>query len=319
MIRKTGFWLALPLACGMVITLTAKAADEAVDPHQGEYVGKFDLGDGIEQGFAFQVIALGEGRYRGVAYFGGLPGDGWDGFTKLEAEGEAKDGELTLEAAEGAAQIDKDGNVVLTSADGAELGRLKKTERKSPTLGAEPPEGAVVLFDGSNADAWEGGKMTDDGLLKPGTVTNQKFNNFTLHLEFRTPFMPSARGQARGNSGVYLQDRYELQILDSFALEGLDNECGGFYSIKAPSLNMCLPPMSWQTYDIDYTAPEYNGDERVTGPKITVRHNGVVIHEELELEKGTPGRLDEGPGPGGIYVQDHGNPVLFRNIWLVEN
>ena len=315
---KTGLWLALPLACAMMFTLSARAAEEAVDPHQGEYVGSLDLGDGMEQGFGFQVIALGEGRYRGMAYFGGLPGDGWDGITKIETEGEAKDGELTLKAAEGQAAIDKDGNVLVTGPDGSELGRLKKVNRKNPALGAEPPEGAIVLFDGSNADAWEGGKMTEDGLLKAGTATKQKFNNFTLHLEFRTPFMPKARGQARGNSGVYLQERYELQILDSFALEGLDNECGGFYRLKPPSVNMCLPPMTWQTYDIDYTAPEYNGDERVTGPKITVHHNGVPIHEDVELETGTPGRLDEGPGPGGIYVQDHGNPVLFRNIWLVE-
>ena len=318
MLSKTHFRVALPLLCALVFPLATQADEGTGDALQGEYVGTFDFGDGVEQGFGLQVIALGEGRYRGMAYFGGLPGDGWDGFTKLEAEGEAEDGAVTLEAAEGFAAIDTEGNVLLTNPDGGELGKLKKSERKNPTMGAEPPEGAIVLFDGNNADAWEGGEMTDDGLLKAGALSKQKFGDFTLHLEFRTPFMPEARGQARGNSGVYLQDCYEIQILDSFGLEGLDNECGGFYTLKAPNVNMCLPPMTWQTYDIDFTAPTFDGEEKVTNAAVTARHNGVLIHENLELEKATPGREDEGAEPRGIHVQEHGNAVVFRNIWVVE-
>jgi hypothetical protein len=103
-------------------------------------------------------------------------------------------------------------------------------------------------------------------------------------------------------------------------LEGLDNECGGIYSIDRPRVNACFPPLSWQTYDIDFTAAKYDdaGDKTKNG-RITVRHNGIVIHDGIELKHGTPGFHPEGPGPDSLYLQDHGNPVVYRNIWVVEN
>jgi hypothetical protein len=132
--------------------------------------------------------------------------------------------------------------------------------------------------------------------------------------------MPTARGQARGNSGVYAQGRYEVQVLDSFGLEGLDNECGGIYSIDQPSVNACFPPLSWQTYDIDFTAAQYDdAGTKTKNGRITVRHNGIVIHDRIELKHGTPGFHEEGPGPDSLFLQDHGNPVVYRNIWVVEN
>jgi hypothetical protein len=285
---------------------------------QGEYQGNFDLGDGVEQKFGLQVIALGDGKFRGVAYFGGLPGDGWDGFGKLEAESETKDGVVHLVANEGSASI-KDGVVTVKSIDEQQLGKLDKVERKSPTLGKEPPQGAIVLFDGKSADAFAGGKIVEDGCLAGGCKSKQKFKDCTLHLEFRTPFMPTASGQARGNSGVYLQDRYEVQILDSFGLEGLDDECGAIYSKKAPKENLCYPPLAWQTYDIDFTAPKFDENgKKVQNATITVSHNGVKIHENVEVDSPTPGGQEETPEAGPIQLQDHGNPVVFRNIWIVE-
>ena len=132
------------------------------------------------------------------------------------------------------------------------------------------------------------------------------------------PYRPDARGQGRGNSGVYMVDHYELQVLDSFGLKGENNECGGIYSKHKPRVNMCFPPLSWQTYDIDYTAAEFDGDKKVKNARCTIKHNGITIHDDLELPKGTPGRHEEGPGPDSIYMQDHGNPVVYRNIWVIK-
>ena len=212
----------------------------------------------------------------------------------------------------------KDGVLRILLPDGQVVGELKKIERASSTLGAKPPQGAVVLFDGTNADEFSLGKI-ENGLLVAGTTSKRKFQSCRLHVEFLLPFMPTARGQGRGNSGCYLQGRYEVQMLDSFGLTGENNECGGIYSIKAPDVNMCFPPLSWQTYDIDYTAAKYENGKKVKNGTMTVSHNGVTIQKDVELPKNTTAApIAEGPEPGPIYLQDHGNPVRYRNIWLVE-
>ena len=118
---------------------------------------------------------------------------------------------------------------------------------------------------------------------------------------------------------MYFNDQYECQILDSFGLTGENNECGGFYKIVKPLVNMCLPPLSWQTYDADFTMAQYEGDKKIKPAVVTVRHNGVIIHDKFEFPTNTPGGglLDESK-PGAIHLQNHGNPVHFRNIWIVE-
>jgi len=275
---------------------------------QGEYVGK---------DCAAQVIALGGGKFQIVGWSKGLPGAAEDAEKTVQVaaervgdrvtfDGEGWKGEITSGQLRG---TDKEGN----------SWELKRIVRESPTLGAKPPAGAIVLFDGSNADAWVNGHVDERKLLQAGTKSKQAFGDFSLHLEFRTPFKPTARGQGRGNSGVYLQDRYECQVLDSFGLKGENNEAGGIYTISKPVLNMCFPPLSWQTYDIDFTAARFDAEgKKTTNAKATVRLNGVIVQNAVEIPKPTGGGQPEKATPGPIQLQGHGNPVFYRNVWIVE-
>jgi hypothetical protein len=270
-----------------------------------------------------QVVALGKGQFDVYLLAGGLPGAGWEpGKPRTLLKGGREEGQIAF-ADDGGKTIAtiESGALSLTKADGTKQ-QLAKVERRSPTLDAKPPEGAVILFDGSSADAWENGKMENGLLTASGCTTKRTFADYKLHLEFRTPYMPDARGQQRGNSGVYHGGRWETQILDSFGLEGQANECGGIYSVSKPRLNLCLPPLAWQTYDVDFTAAKFDSaGKRTAWPRITVRLNGVVIHENLELARDFTAAaplskpLDNSEGP--VFLQHHGNPVVFRNIWLV--
>ena len=314
-IFATASTCALAQEKGKAYTDPAKVDEDY--PLQGEYSGDVQTQDG-DLKVGAQVIALGEGKFKLVGFHGGLPGDGWNGSEKREAEASRTGGRAEFEF-DGNSVVLERGSIVITGGDGTRRGELKKVDRKSPTLGKKPPEGAVVLFDGKNTDAWEKARMTDDGLLMQGVTSKQKFGSHSLHIEFRLPYMPAARGQQRGNSGIYLQGRYEVQMLDSFGLEGKNNECGGIYTIAEPKVNMCFPPLAWQTYDIDYTAAVYEGGKKTENPRVTVKHNGVTIHDNIELTHATTASpLKEGPEPGPVYLQDHGNPVRYRNIWVVE-
>lgn len=280
---------------------------------QGEYEGACGSNK-----LGAQVIALDSGLFRAVFHRGGLPGAGWDRSEKIQVSG-TSDGDKTLFAGTWNAEVRA--GAMTGKTDLGEGFELKRVVRHSPTEGLPPPAGAVVLFDGGNADAWEDGHLDARKLLEAGTRTKRAFQDFTLHLEFLLPFKPAGRGQNRGNSGLYLQDRYEVQVLDSFGLKGVDNECGGIYKQAAPAVNMCFPPLEWQTYDVEFQAARFDpSGQKTKNAVVTVKHNGVVIHDKLELSTATPGGAfkTEVPEPGPIQLQGHGNPVYYRNIWIVE-
>lgn len=300
---------------GKAITSVEEAGDDYQS--QGEYLGSSEDGE-IKLGA--QIIALGEGKFAGRFYIGGLPGDGWDRSGEfVEGTGKRDGDSVVFTRADGDSgkAILKGETIQVFDPDGNAFMKMTKQSRKSPTLGAKAPADAIVLFDGKSADAFENGKLVDGKYLAASNCrSKEKLGSHQLHIEFRTPFMPTSQGQARGNSGVYVQGRYEVQVLDSFGLEGKDNECGGIYSLGQPKVNMCFPPLTWQTYDIDFTAASKNKAGEAVPARITVKHNGVVIHDDVSLTQGTPGGLPMGDGPESLFLQDHGNPVVFRNIWV---
>lgn len=292
------------------------AAAEPDDPDanvQGEYTGEVE-GVGTKTTLGVQVIARGKGKFRAVGYWGGLPGDGWDKSDTLLWEGELSKDVLTLKGDDYQARLER-GTMLVERKDGFQC-KLARIQRRSATLGVKPPRGAVVLFDGKNVDEFDGGKITDDELLRPGGTSKRKFQSGTLHVEFQIPYGPLI--PSRGNSGVYLQSRYEVQILDSIGYAPHNHECGGIPSVRAPDLTMSYPPLAWQTYDVEFTAAEYRSGKKVSSAKMSVRHNGVLIHDNVEVPHATTSSpLAEGPEPGPLNLQEHGSEVRFRNIWFL--
>lgn len=287
---------------------------------QGEYRGyqRSQPSHRTSRPIGLQVIALGDGKFSAVKYYGGLPGAGWTGGERFLMSGERTGDIVQLHGDNYEIVVDGNGGAIFAQ-DGREAGMLQKQYRVSPTMGASPPPRAKVLFDGTSTEWFKNAKMTPDGLLMAGTETVEAYDNFRLHGEFRLPYKPFARGQGRGNSGFYLQSRYEVQVLDSFGLEGVENECGALYKTRRPDFNMCLPPLQWQTYDIDITSPKFdeNGN-KVENMRISVWHNGVLIHNNAEIPHKTGAGKKEEPFPLPTKLQDHGNPVVYRNIWVIE-
>ena len=187
----------------------------------------------------------------------------------------------------------------------------------------------VILFDGKNLDAFV--KVKDgspaswevkDGVAtvtKDDIVSKYEFSDAHIHVEFRIPDMPEETGQSKGNSGVYIQGCYELQVLDSFGIETPQkDDCGAIYNIFAPLVNACVPALEWQTYDIILRSARLNADGSVEKHAvITVLQNGRVIHNNIELPSNTPGGVYERVvEKGPLMLQDHWCPVSFRNIWV---
>lgn len=198
-----------------------------------------------------------------------------------------------------------------------------------PGKPGEPPADAIVLFDGTDLSQWHGGEkwLIEDGyaVVQGSDITSkQSFGSCQLHLEWAAPEKIKGEGQGRGNSGIYLMSTYEVQILDSYNNETYpDGQAGAIYKQHPPLVNVCRKPGEWQTYDIIFNAPEFDDQGKVVKPAyITVLHNGVLIQNHFEIEGGTfwhkPAEYTKHPEKLPLKIQNHGDPVRFRNIWVRE-
>jgi hypothetical protein len=317
----------------LATSISATAADgriAATDPREadadfpfvGEYVGYLTVAEQRALRtvpIGLQVVARGNGRFDAVEYLGGLPGAGWDGRERAVLPGRREGNVVQIDAVPVGITLDGVTGVVGRPGSSPVYGVLRRINRASPTLGMSPPREATILFDGRNTDALRHGRMTDDGLLIEGAETRDAFSDFTLHVEFRLPYMPAGKDQGRANSGVYLQRRYEVQILDSFGQEPAFNGAASLYRTRAPDLNMSFPPLVWQTYDIRFRPARFEDGKKVANARITVWHNGVKVHDDVEIPNKTGAGRPEGPEPMPILFQDHRDPVRFRNIWIVDH
>ena len=297
---------------GLILALTLGAPPEA--EVQGLYEGSLK-----DVKFEARVIAMGKDAFK--IYLRQDLGGGKVGKVELDGkvEGDAvtfksKGGEVEWTASYGAGALKG-------TAGGVEF-TAKRVERKSATMGKKPPQGAIVILDGKNWGELKGGseewKVADDGSIqvpKGGMNSKQQVDgSFDYHVEFLCPLQPSARSQGRGNSGCYLPNGDEVQVLDSFGMDTYKGGgCGGLYNYKDPDVFdvfslASLPPLEWQTYDMEYRVEKADG-KLVGKPKLTVYHNGIKIHDNAELKNAAK--------KGGFHWQDHGNPVRYRNIWVV--
>lgn len=297
--------------------LTEPPKDDRNYDLMGEFVGQI-AGSNGPQMLGMQVRPTGNDNFEAVSFLGGLPGEEKHERDGTKLIGRRSGNFLVLSGGPWAVFVEPE-HCTLINNTGKSLGQLKRIRRTSPTLGALPPKDAVILFDGKHIDQFTNAQMTKEGLLMEGADMKPMFQDFDLHLEFRLPYMPQADGQSRGNSGVYLQSRYECQVLDSFAQDRLINGCGAIYTFRAPDLNMCFPPLVWQTYDIRFTAPRWASDgTKIRNAHITSWLNGTKVQDNVEVPNKTGHGQQEEPLLLPTKLQNHKDPVRFRNVWLID-
>ena len=293
------------LAWTIILALVGPPKEAEV---QGLYEGKL-----AKVKVEARVVAWGDMKYKVFARLN----PGTDKVRKVDLDGATEDSTVTFTSPEGWQGTWSEGRIEGRAGDRRLV--LERVVRKPPTLGKKPPEGAIVLIDGkdfSEMKQRKGGDAdwnpADDGSIqvpKGGMNSVKRFEGgFDLHVKFRCPLRAKARSQGRGNSGVYLTNGDEIQVLDSFGADTyLGGGCGGIYKYKDPDAFdvfslASLPPLQWQTYDVEFRVKDGKA-------RLTVLHNGIKIHDDFELKKK--------PKKGGFHFQDHGNPVRYRNIWVV--
>lgn len=295
----------------LTLALTACLATAGAPPEadvQGLYEGALK-----DVKLEARVVAQGKEGYK--VYVRQALADGKVG--KAELEGKAEGDAVAFKSKDGEWSATYGAGALKGIGPGGATFEAKRVQRKPPTLGKAPPAGAIVILDGKDfsqltkkgEEEW---KPADDGSIQvPKGGMNSKAQlegSFDYHVEFLCPLQPAGRGQGRGNSGCYLPNGDEIQVLDSFGMDTYKGGgCGGLYGFKDPDAFdvfslASLPPLEWQAYDVEY---------RVEGakPRLTVLHNGIRIHDRVELPKAAK--------KGGLHWQDHGNPVRYRNIWVL--
>jgi len=310
------------ILAGLLLVASAATADSFM----GEYTGTFFADSRVQMPATANVVAEDSNKWRIMI-------DAGDGKDSIELYGNLAGSRVHIAYPSGGYEWRggiQDGRLSVRSAYGQHI-ELEKVVRKSPNEGLKPPASAVVLLPYKKGakpslGAWtnQNWKALDSGAMQVNKGTNatkERFGDIKhFHIEFKLPLEPRNRGQGRGNSGVYFCGTYEVQVLDSFGLVHTSGDCGGLYNLKRADVNACLPPETWQTYDIEFRAPRLNDDGTIKeNARITVRHNGVTIHHDVEIPRPTANPKAKQRTTGPILLQDHGHPVQYRNIWLVKN
>jgi len=318
--RKT-LWFVAVVSCLGALALAALPPEKDI---QGMYAGTWTDAKGAKGTIEARVVALGDYAFKVYLY---LKDEAGKQVRKVVADAKRQGDALPVQG--GGCRGSIAGGVLEATIEGGCKLQAKRFIPKSPTLGKKPPEGAIVLLDGKNFDEvvfargnrsappseWK--PLPDGSIVVPkgGFRSKRAFSgSYDLHVEFMCNFKPKARSQGRGNSGVFLNCGQEIQVLDSFGMTTYKGGgCGGLYKWKNPDAFdefslASYPPLVWQTYDIEYRVPR-GPDGRPLKPRLTVYHNGIKIHENVELR-----RNDR---RGQFFFQDHGNPIRYRNIWVL--